>query len=133
MITPGPGRTSFSTKWPTDEELKGPPVDLNKLIQGLALTLRQRRSGAISRRAFLKRWGELRAAIAATPEYKRLRAHCAVRAKGVCQVEGCGRKGELIHHMRQVSKAPELVMDEKNILWICKRCHKKIHPHLQRG
>lgn len=133
MITPGRGGISSLTNWPADDEIRDPPVDLNKLIQGLVQTLKLRRSGAISRRVFLKRWGDLRAAIAATPEYKRMRSQCAVRAKGICQVEGCGRKGELIHHMRQVSKAPELVMDEKNILWICKRCHKKIHPHLQRG
>lgn len=120
-------------QWPCDEELRPPAVDLNKLIQGLVFTLKQRRSGAISRRTFLKRWGDLRAKIAATPEYKRMRSRCAARARGICQVEECGRKGELIHHIRQVSKAPELMMDEKNILWICKRCHKKIHPHLQRG
>lgn len=128
-----PGATTSLTEWPSDEQLRGPVVPLYKLIQGLVNLLARRRSGGISRRGFLQQWGALRAEIAARPEYKKMRARCAVRARGMCQVKDCRRKGSLIHHMRQVSKAPERIMDEDNILWICKPCHKQIHPHLQRG
>lgn len=103
------------------------------VVHDLVLTLRLRRNGAISRRIFLKRWGELRTLLAQTAEYKKLRKYVAWRAGGTCQVMECGRKGELIHHVRQVSKAPELVLDRSNVIWICRRCHKKIHPHLQRS
>lgn len=46
--------------------------------------------------------------------------------KGKCEI--CGLDHHLhVHHILLRSSNPELVMDEENLMVLCKDCHKKIH------
>ena len=44
-----------------------------------------------------------------------------------CQI--CGEQDKIleIHHIFPVSKYPQLASDEKNLITLCQRCHRKYH------
>lgn len=100
------------------------------LILRMKKLLAERHSNRMGRRAFLNRWSKLREALTLTYEYQAWRQRVIERDGGKCQ--GCGRETRTCHHKKQVSRAPQLVLDLDNGELRCTDCHKKLHRCLRR-
>lgn len=84
--------------------------------------LEQRRSGAITRGAFLHQWALARQKLAQTTAYRVFRHTVRNRANGQCQE--CGGRGSLPHHKAHVAYAPSRALDPENAEWLCDHCHR---------
>lgn len=72
-----------------------------------------------------------------TPEYKELRIRVLKRDDYSCQK--CGARGKAglrpkleIHHLKSRKLFPELSLDERNCVVLCRECHKKTDSFLNR-
>jgi len=61
-------------------------------------------------------------------EYGKFRKKVLDKRGRVCQ--RCGAEGKIIHHIKPVSKYPELELVESNVLVLCLNCHIQYHPKL---
>jgi 5-methylcytosine-specific restriction endonuclease McrA len=62
-------------------------------------------------------------------KYKRLSV--LERDHNECQI--CKRKGKLtiantVHHIKHIEDAPELSLEEDNLVSVCRNCHELEHP-----
>lgn len=100
------------------------------IIRELEALIIRRRKCEISRRWFLRKWGELRALLTDTYEYQAWRQRVIDRDGGLCR--GCGKPTRTCHHKKPVARAPHLVLQVDNGELRCDECHAKIHPHMRR-
>ncbi|WP_052444063.1 HNH endonuclease [Flammeovirga sp. OC4] len=42
---------------------------------------------------------------------------------GICETEGCYKKGNVLDHIQPVRLAPERFFDESNVQILCESCH----------
>lgn len=104
--------------------------DAREIIHEMRELLTLRRHMGCSRKAFLRKWGKLRAALYETPDY--IRFQCSVRDRSLGLCEKCGEDGFHVHHIKPVSRWPELALDPNNGENLCEDCHEGIHPHMRR-
>ena len=50
-----------------------------------------------------------------------------------CLKAGRTRPAEEIHHIRPRREAPEAVFDEKNVVALCRLCHRRVHLRRDMG
>lgn len=62
----------------------------------------------------------------ANKEYKKI-AKQFITTHPKCQVKGCSRPAETIHHRK--GRIGELLLDKKHFLAVCLTCHQKIENH----
>jgi len=75
--------------------------------------------------------------ITETPEYSELRIKIFKRDNYTCQhCKERGRSGYRIllelHHIKERKNHPELALDDKNCITLCRECHKKTDSYLNR-
>jgi 5-methylcytosine-specific restriction endonuclease McrA len=99
------------------------------ILRSMSNLLQARFELEITRREFLKKWARFRRELQKTPEYKRFRDAVYNRDGGLCQ--RCGNPGSIVHHLRQVSFAPQHALDPKNGELQCRDCHTEEHPWLR--
>lgn len=70
-----------------------------------------------------------RAKIYDSEEYTNLRNKVFIRDKFTCPI--CGKKGGNLqmHHVIEVNRNPDLILEEKNCITMCKKCHSSIRGH----
>jgi 5-methylcytosine-specific restriction endonuclease McrA len=96
------------------------------LIEQLVRLRARRLAGHINRSTFLRKWGEARGRLYATPEYRRFRRMVLDRCNGVCEL--CGRAEAVeVHHTAQASYHPRLILVSKLARGACVDCHKAVH------
>lgn len=65
-----------------------------------------------------------------SPRYKKARAECRKRAKGMCEIcyhFGKRVQGEQAHHIISVINGDDTThYDLDNLIYVCKKCHKAI-------
>jgi 5-methylcytosine-specific restriction endonuclease McrA len=61
-------------------------------------------------------------------EYRKFKKEILKERGCICQK--CKIKANLVHHIKPVSKYPELELVKSNVIVICIDCHIKCHPEL---
>jgi len=51
----------------------------------------------------------------------------------ICRRYGRIREAKEVHHIRHLDEAPELALDENNLIALCHSCHNKQHPEKVRA
>lgn len=115
-----------------DEGIRSRITVAEQTVREMEHLLMRRKYAKITRVKFLAEWGQLRARLSKTNEYKRLRQAVIARSRGKCMTAGCGRRGEVMHHLEPVAMNPRRALDKKNVAWLCSWCHAAIHPHLRK-
>ena len=64
-------------------------------------------------------------------EYKMLRNKVIERANGRCELCGVPTDKLVMHHIKQVTNNPDMILNFSNVLGICGICHEEIHPWLR--
>lgn len=59
-----------------------------------------------------------------------LRDQCEKRAGGKCEARGCSRAGSEAHHITPLSRGGTNTL--RNLIYLCKTCHKSRHNHMYR-
>jgi 5-methylcytosine-specific restriction endonuclease McrA len=67
----------------------------------------------------------------ASLEYSSLRKSVILKANGQCSLCCVPTDTLIMHHIEMVKDSPKRILDEKNIIAICRTCHKEIHPWLR--
>lgn len=107
-----------------------PGTDADEIIHAMEALLDKRHKLAVGRRQFLKRWGDLRKRLNATPEYAEFRRLVARRSGGWCE-KRCGHTASMVHHKEHVAMNPRRALDPKNGVHLCRPCHQKEHPNIR--
>ena len=73
-----------------------------------------------------------------TKEWSSKRQAVLVRDKGACRrCRSCGRytPATTVHHIRHLRDAPELALEDTNLISLCSECHEALHPekHKRKG
>ena len=61
-------------------------------------------------------------------EYKKFKKEVLKERNYTCQM--CKAKANIIHHLKPISKYPELELVKSNVIAVCLDCHIKCHPEL---
>ena len=63
-----------------------------------------------------------------TPDHYKFKLYILNKQGNKVKCGVCGIKKDLeLHHLKKVSKYPELVYDENNVVFLCRSCHSLIH------
>lgn len=106
-------------------------ADAEEIIREMQKLLENRHHQKVTRRAFLTRWGKLRASLNATPEYLRFKHEVTARSGGWCEQKGCKHTGNVVHHKVKVSWCPALALRVSNGMHVCHKCHQIEHPTMR--
>lgn len=77
------------------------------------------------------RFRSLRDCMLMDQKFNKVKSKILMTRGNSCQMCGIPYSGESLqmHHVKPVTKFPELRYDPQNILVVCKECHKQIHSN----
>lgn len=97
-----------------------------QILNKMKGVLEARKTGRLTRRAFLSQWRSLRKALWLTRDYQELRQRVAERCKGTC--ERCGHNQMVhVHHLERVAFNPGKALIDANCVGVCLKCHNAEH------
>ena len=76
----------------------------------------------MAKRRFYKRFGLERIE---DNKFKDIKRQVKKRDKCICGLCDKYRKGGEVHHIRRWADAPRLRYEERNLIWVCYKCHYK--------
>lgn len=84
-------------------------------------------------RRWWRTYFKLRAIFYKTLGWHNLRQEVIKKYGGLCA--NCGKSGLEAHHKKSIFTHPQLMLEKKNLVYWCKRCHREFHriERKQRG
>lgn len=76
---------------------------------------------------FFQKWNRIRRSLYLTTEYRNFLLEVRTRADGMCQGKKCFKKGRHVHHVVRVYDDPSRTLDCSNAVYLCVKCHHRIH------
>lgn len=63
--------------------------------------------------------------------WAKVREAAIVRAKGMCEMPGCYKPAEEVHHIIELTPEnindPDISLNQDNLMCLCRDCHFRIH------